>query len=200
MASVFFLKGWRELGIDCYIGKDNYATDVKNTKDIYVCQIFASTGIINSRHPFKKNTEATHYCVVNVSETQEEFIELVEIKTRLLRDYIKDEESLTKLYSLLQSFDQKHFKEKGLFSENSALHLEQGCIHLKNLIKPLLKPNVFIVYPTITEDIQEISFKITKSLDKPVVVKEVKAPIKEEVVLKPRPVQSPPASIIIIKV
>lgn len=151
-----------EFGIDCYIGKDKFASDIKNTKDIYVCQIYVENGIINSRHPFKKNTKATHYCVVSVNETEQRFIELIEIKQRLLRDFIKNEESLKVLYSLLQKFDQTDYRTKGLFGPSSAMHLEQGCIQLKNQIKPLLKPNVFIVYPDITPETTEISFKLTK--------------------------------------
>lgn len=169
-----------EYGIDCYIGKDNFPTDIKNTKDIYICQIYLENGIINSRHPFKKNTKATHYCVVNVSETEKKFIELIEIKQRLLRDYISGEENLKTLYRILQKFDKQHYQTKDLFGSGAPLHLEQGCIQLKNLIKPLLKSDTYIVYPEITDDSKEISFKLTKKVEKTEHKKQVEKDIKNE--------------------
>lgn len=145
-----------EKGIDCFI--DKIPTDVKNTNDIFVCQIMTETGRINTRHPFKKHSKVTHYCVVDVPKndiTKGKFIEHINIKERLLRDFVKDEESLTNLYKQLQGLEGKNMKDFGISQS-------QACFKIKQLILPYLKDNIGCSYVEPCEADSEISFKLVK--------------------------------------
>jgi hypothetical protein len=152
--NISFVKGTREedlkYGIDCYI--DNQPTDVKNTEDLYICQIFINNGIINTRHPFKTSSRATHYYIVNTKKNKA--IEFVEIEKKLLRDYIKDEKALKQFLSILKEIDGKSFKNYGL-------HLAHACIQIKEKLTTCLKPPVKISYPD-PETSTEIYFKLSK--------------------------------------
>lgn len=146
-----------EQGIDCFINK--IPTDVKNTLDVYCCQIMTDTGKINTRHPFKKNSKVTHYCVVNVPSddpAKGKFIEHINIKERLLRDLVKDEASLKGLYKELQALDKKDMKDYGISQS-------QACFKIKQLLSPYLKPEATISYVEPAEADGEISFRIYKS-------------------------------------
>lgn len=149
-----------EQGIDCFI--DAIPTDVKNTSDVYCCQIMIDTGKINTRHPFKKNSKVTHYCVVNVSKddpTKGKFIEHVNIKERLLRDFVKDEVNLKGFYKQLQELDKKNMKDFGISQS-------QACFKIKQLLLPFLKPATGLSYVEPTEADGEISFRVYKSKKK----------------------------------
>ncbi len=149
-----------EQGIDCFI--DNIPTDVKNTNDIFVCQIMTENGNINTRHPFKKNSKVTHYCIVNVPKddlTKGKFIEHVNIKERLLRDFVKDEVNLKAFYKQLQELNGKNMKAFGISQS-------QACFKIKQLILPFLKADIGCSYVEPTEADGEISFKLYKSKKK----------------------------------
>lgn len=187
-------------GIDCYIGNKEFPTDVKNTRDIYFCQIFTDSETINTRHPFKAHSKATHYCVVSVSETEKKFIELVEIEERLIRDFFINKNYFTEFKLFLQSLDQKGIYTEGLLVDSKPLHIDQACIQLKNRIKIFLKPNVYIKYPTITPETKEISFRLTLGKEEDVIKKQVK---EEELVKKTEisfQIEKPTQGSIIIKV
>lgn len=141
-----------QLGIDAYI--NNEPTDIKNTNAIYICQILEN-GSINVRHPFKKNSKATHYCFVNVDGTgQGNFIEHISIKEKLLRDIIKSEKELGNLVIYLNSID-------NLFYEGLGLNLNQAALKIKNEILKYCKPTVTIVYEE-PETNSQLNFKIVK--------------------------------------
>jgi len=153
-----------EQGTDCFI--DGIPTDVKNTNDIFICQIMTDTGRVNTRHPFKKKSKATHYCVVNVPiddasnpVTKGKFIEHVNIKERLLRDFIKDETNLKAFYKQLQDLENKNMKDFGVSQS-------QACFKIKQLILPFLKPDVGLSYVEPTDADGEISFRLYKSKKK----------------------------------
>lgn len=145
-----------EQGIDCFINK--FPTDVKNTNDIFICQIMTEDGRINTRHPFKKNSKVTHYCVVNVPKddiTKGKMIEHIPIKERLLRDFVKDEANLEKLYKQLQELDGKSMKDFGISQS-------QACFKIKQLILPFLQDNIGLTYVEPSEADGEISFRLRK--------------------------------------
>ncbi len=149
-----------EKGIDCFINK--IPTDVKNTPDIFVCQIMTEDGRINTRHPFKKNSKVTHYCVVNVPKddmTKGKLVEHIAIKDRLLRDIVKDETALKGLYKTLQSLEGKHMKDFGISQS-------QACFKIKQMIMPFLKSDVGCSYAEPTAAEGEISFRLYKSKKK----------------------------------
>lgn len=145
------------LGIDCYIGEEEHPTDIKNTDEIYVCQILVNTASVNTRHPFKAGSKATHYCVVEVDPKKVDkgmFKELTPIKERLIRDFIKDEKHLEEFYAKLQNIDGKAFKEFG--------HLTQACIRIKLSLLMHCKDGVTVSYPDVKELTEDISFKLIK--------------------------------------
>jgi hypothetical protein len=143
------------LGIDCYI--DEIPTDVKNTEDIYICQILLNTGTVNVRHPFKTNSKATHYAVCKVAAdlNKGKLIEHVNIDERLLRDFIKDKENLKAFKQAIQTLQNKKIKELGL-------HLNHACINIKSQISKFLKEDIGLSYDEPTQAENEISFKFYK--------------------------------------
>lgn len=146
-----------EEGIDCFI--DKIPTDVKNTNDIFICQIMTDDGKINTRHPFKKKSKVTHYCIVDVpidDVTKGNFIEHVNIKERLLRDFIKDEANLKLFYKQLQGLEGKNMKDFGISQS-------QACFKIKALLLPFLKDNIGLSYAEPEDAEGEISFKLFKS-------------------------------------
>ena len=179
------------LGIDCYV--DGSPTDVKNTEDIYVCQIMLETNTVNVRHPFKEDSQATHYAVCKVKGdiTKGKFIEHVDIEERLLRDFIKNKKSLTLFKQVLFNLQDKRVAELGL-------HLNHACINIKSQLTPFLKENIGIGYEEPQFSEREISFKIykkRKSKDKGPVNLDVKsiltqfkssglAPVEEIITIK----------------
>lgn len=139
-------------GVDCYI--NDIPTDVKNTKDVFLCQIMRESGLINTRHPFKTNSKSTHYCFVNVkADLTGELIEHISIDKKLLRDFVKSEEDLTRLKSYLQSIDGKHISEFGI-SES------QAAFKIKQVLVSFCKSNANISYNDPKEGVEEISFKL----------------------------------------
>lgn len=146
-----------EQGIDCLL--NSHPTDVKNTPDIYICQIFTDSGKINVRHPFKKTSKVTHYAVVSVKLgdiTKGKFIEHVEIKERLLRDYISKSKDIKEFYKQLQGLEGKKMKEFGISQS-------QACLNIKKLLLPFLNTNSNITYTEPTEAEGEISFRLHKT-------------------------------------
>ena len=139
-------------GVDCYI--DNIPTDVKNTKDIFLCQIMRESGLINTRHPFKTNSKSTHYYFVNVKpDLTGELIEHILIDKKLLRDFIKSEEDLTRFKNYLQSIDGKHISEFGISEAQAAFKIKQVLISF-------CKSSANISYNDPKEGSSEISFKL----------------------------------------
>lgn len=150
-----------KLGIDVYMGEEETPTDIKNTNYIFSCQILED-GIINTRHPFKKDSQATHYCFVNVDATaQGNFIEHVAIKDKLLRDIVSTPIALDNLYTYLQSIDQTSYKD-------IAPNLVQASFRIKMKLQEFCKKGVLVTYEE-PESNQEVSFKMRKE-------KEVKKP------------------------
>lgn len=146
-----------EEGIDCFI--DSIPTDVKNTNDIYICQILTDTGKINVRHPFKSNSKVTHYCIVDVplkGKSEPKFIEHINIKERLLRDFIKDEANLKEFYKTLKGLEKKNMKEFGISQS-------QACLKIKQLFLSFLKPDIGLSYAEPDSAEGEISFRLFKS-------------------------------------
>lgn len=152
-----------ELGIDCLM--NNHPTDVKNTKEIFFCQIMTEDGNINTRHPFKANSKATHYCVVDVPSddlTKGKFIEHISIDERLLRDFIKDENALISFKNKLKEINGKQMSEFGISQS-------QACFKIKQSLMACCKSTVNISYVEPAEAKGEISFKLytTKPSNKP---------------------------------
>lgn len=146
-----------EEGIDCFI--DSIPTDVKNTSDIYFCQILTDTGKINVRHPFKTNSKVTHYCIVDVpfkGKSESKFIEHINIKERLLRDFIKNEESLKNFYLTLKGLEKKNMKDFGISQS-------QACLKIKQLFLSFLKPDIGLSYAEPDSADGEISFRLFKA-------------------------------------
>lgn len=139
-------------GIDCYI--NDIPTDVKNTKDIFLCQIMRESGLINTRHPFKTNSKSTHYYFVNVKpDLAGELIEHILIDKKLLRDFIKSEEDLIRFKNYLQSIDGKHISEFGISEA-------QAAFKIKQVLVSFCKSNANISYNDSKESSNEISFKL----------------------------------------
>jgi hypothetical protein len=146
-----------EKGIDVYI--DKVATDVKNTPDIFFCQFSTEDGKMNTRHPFKKKSKVTHYCVVNVPKddiTKGKFVEHIGIKDRLLRDFFKDKTNMEEFYKTVQSFEGKHMKDFGISQS-------QACFKIKQMIVPFLQLGVGCSYVEPSEADGEVSFRLFKS-------------------------------------
>jgi hypothetical protein len=142
-----------EQGIDAYINGE--PTDIKNTKNLYIFQIY-DDGIIHVRHPFKSISKATHYFFVNVTKDKTEFIEHIEIFEKLIRDFVKfkeDGEYLCAFQAFLKSIDVRHYSEFGP-------SLEQACLELKKKILPFLNKDINVTYPDIKSDV--IDFKLMK--------------------------------------
>lgn len=149
-------------GIDAYI--DGCPTDIKNTNSLYICQIY-DTGIINVRHPFKKDSKPTHYCFVNVDGAgQGKFIEHISIKEKLLRDIVKSEEDLTNLLVYLHSLDNALYQSFGI-------NLNQAALTIKNEILKYCKPSITLTYEEPQANTQ-LNFKISikeKVINKPTI-------------------------------
>jgi len=151
-------------GIDCYINE--IPTDVKNTKDIFLCQVMRDSGLINTRHPFKSSSKSTHYYFVNVKpDLTGELIEHISINEKLLRDFIKSEEDLIRFKNYLASIDTKHISEFGV-SETQAI------FKIKQVLISFCKPNVNISYNDPAVGVTEVSFKLCQSKVKTTVAKE----------------------------
>ena len=160
-----FIKATKEedlkLGIDAYI--DNKATDIKNTTSIYFCQFFED-GKINVRHPFKKNTKATHYCFVEVDSDNYEkgkVIEFISIEDKLLRDYFIDKDSLESFKRDLQELEHKKSSTLGISKEQSAYKLKMSLMKY-------LKPSATISY-YFAESQTEFTLKILSIIEKPII-------------------------------
>lgn len=139
-------------GIDCYV--DNIPTDVKNTKDVFLCQVIRESGLINTRHPFKTSSKSTHYYFVNVkSDLTGELIEHISIDKKLLRDFIKSEEDLIRFKNYLQSIDGKHISEFGISEA-------QAAFKIKQVLVSFCKSSANISYNDPKEGVDEISFKL----------------------------------------
>lgn len=186
------------LGIDCYIGENKIPTDVKNTTDIFFLQILED-GIFNARHPFKKHSKATHYFFVDVDGTgQGKFIEHVEIKEKLLRDLIKDEENLNKLYTYLRFLDQTSYKKIG---DNLAV----AAFKIKKEVLKFCKSSVNVIYNEPVGGNTEVSFKLvmvkkkqTPSIQSINAIRNsIKEKLKETDSTKPEPQKE---NIIVIKI
>lgn len=152
-----------ELGIDCIMNGE--FTDVKNTKEIFFCQIMTQDGNLNTRHPFKANSKATHYCIVDVPSddiTKGKFIEHISIDKRLLRDFIKDENALISFKKMLKELNGKQMSEFGISQS-------QACFKVKQQLMSCCKSTANISYVEPSEANGEISFKlyITKPSTKP---------------------------------
>lgn len=139
-----------EMGIDAYINGE--PTDIKNTKNLYIFQIY-DDGIIHVRHPFKSISCATHYFFVNVTKDKTEFIEHIDIYEKIKRDYIKYIEEQNNFREFLKSIDVRHYSEFGP-------SLEQACLELKKKILPFLNKDINVTYPDIKSDV--IDFKLMK--------------------------------------
>jgi hypothetical protein len=154
--NISFIKTTKEedivTGVDCYI--DNIPVDVKNTKDLYICQIHKNTSLVNVRHPYKNTSKATHFCFVQVSEKKQEFIEMIEIREKLL-EYFDSEEKLNSFLAELQNLDQTPFIQHGVT-------LAQACYKIKMLLQSYLNSSSLISYIEPSAHIDEISFKLVK--------------------------------------
>ena len=139
-----------EKGIDAYI--DKKPTDIKNTKNIYIFQIY-DDGVIHVRHPFKIISCATHYFFVNVTENNAEFIEHIDVREKIKRDYISSVGVQNNFRKFLLSIDVRHYNEFGS-------NLDQACLELKKRILQFLNKDVSVTYSDIKLDI--IDFKLMK--------------------------------------
>jgi hypothetical protein len=137
-------------GIDAYVTNKKTPIDIKNTEFIYIGQIL-DDGSINIRHPFKKESKATHYCFVNVNKDKQKFIELISIKEKLLRDFFKNEYSLNEFYKFIKEQDNKSYL-------NFGMNLNQACFKIKNIITLWLNQNVHLIYDEPKQNI--INFKL----------------------------------------
>lgn len=142
------------LGIDAYIGDRKIPSDVKNTPDLFVCQIMED-GIINVRHPFKLHSKATHYFFVEVDGTGTigKFLAHIPIKDKLLNEFILSEESLKGMKNYLNSIDHCSYKKLGT-------NLSQASFKIKKDILQFCKDNVNISYDEPVGGNKEISFRM----------------------------------------
>jgi hypothetical protein len=144
------------LGIDCWA--DGIPTDVKNTEELFFLQIYIDSTSINVRHPFKPSSKALQYAVVKASSDDIKngtLIEIVGIKERLIRDYVKDDLSYGKFIKTLFDMEGKKAKDYGV-------SIAQAAFKIKALLTGYLKPGAGITYAEITGESKEISFKLTK--------------------------------------
>lgn len=135
-------------GVDCYI--DNIPVDVKNTKDLYICQIQKTSGMINVRHPYKSNSKATHFCFVQVTDKKHEFITLIEVRKKLL-EFFDSEEKIDMFLADLQSIDRTHYTDYGV-------SIAQTCYKIKLSLQKHLNSSSFISYTEPQTDADEVSF------------------------------------------
>ena len=146
-------------GIDAYIGEEKTPIDIKNTADVFICQILED-GTVNTRHPFKPGTKATHYFVVEVDGMGNgKYIETVSIKERLLRDFIKSEKDYDKFKEYLLKIDRRSYHKLGI-------NLSQACYKIKQEILQYCKENINLHYEEPVGGNQEISFKLIKGSKK----------------------------------
>lgn len=144
-----------EQGIDAYI--ERKPTDIKNTKALYLFQIY-DDGIIHVRHPFKIISKATHYFFVNVNEEKREFIKFVEISSLFSSSYLKKGQTYLSFKKFLHDIDVRHYSEFGL-------SLEQACLELKKKILFFIDKDVNLIYPNVKTNI--IDFKLMKKETSP---------------------------------
>jgi hypothetical protein len=133
-------------GIDGFMGTDLDPTDIKNTDKIFFAKYDLVTNKFSIRHPFRKASKATHYCFVDVNINKDVYIykEHTLIKTVLLRDWFKDEASLSLFYHILSEYDKKNYSFGG-----KASSLSQSLFTLKKEIMPLLNKTSKVVYSNI---------------------------------------------------
>jgi len=148
-------------GIDAYI--NGCPTDIKNTKDIYFLRL-TEEGNYSTRHPFRSKSQATHYFFVNVSNTNNLFIEFVSIKEKLLRDFIVNEKSLKSFLNFVKCLNNKSYHKFGLNSKES-------CLKIKEKLIPYLKDNVTISFEEPTNN--TISFKIMEKIKNEITKKDI---------------------------
>lgn len=126
-------------GIDCFI--HDQPTDIKNTKDIFILQIL-SDGKISVRHPFRESTKATHYCFVNVSSEQKEWVEFTRIDIKLERDFIKSYKDLWEMKKWLYTINNKHWKD---FHQT----LSGTCLFIKKKLLTFCKEESYLKYGSV---------------------------------------------------
>ena len=171
-------------GIDCYV--DNIATDVKNTDAIYFLQIFLIDGIINVRHPFKKNTKAVQLAQCKKDKNKQiADIKIIPINDLLLINYFRSQDLLNEFKEYLQDLDRKEYKATKAVSIAQFLFLTKEYIQ-----NTFLKDNVKIYYNNVAEATDEISMKMVVGTS---------GPIKEKVILHKglKPIQETIIKIII---
>ena len=138
-------------GVDAYISK--LPTDIKNTQYLFPCQI-NKEGLINTRHPYKTTSKATHFLFVNVDGSgQGKFIEHIPVKEKLLRDIVKEEE-YDNFLTFLQQIDKKSYLEFGTNLDNASLKIKEKLLSF-------LKKGLQVSYNTPTSN-HDVSFKIKK--------------------------------------
>lgn len=154
--NLLYKKGSKEedynYGIDAYIS--DIPTDIKNSQYLFPCQI-NKEGFINTRHPYKTTSKATHFLFVNVDETgQGKFIEHISVKSKLIRDIVKDESNYYNLIEFLKQIDKQSYT---IFGTN----LDNASLKIKEKILSFCKEDVKVNYNNPISN-HDISFKMKK--------------------------------------
>ncbi len=122
-------------GIDAYI--EGVPSDIKNTNKIYLGNY---TSCFLTRHPFRENTKAVNYCIVEIDESKTSF----KIKYNgSIKEYLEDNyiTSYDKIKEILVKYERKTLSEIGVTKE-------QFFYMLKKEITPLLLKRVKCEYFT----------------------------------------------------
>jgi len=127
-------------GVDAWIG--GIPTDIKNTPKIFLGKYSLKQNKFYARHPFRDNTKAKQYCILDIDEEKKLFQvkNLVEISAYLSVIYFTDPSALQTAKDLLLKYNNKSYKELGFKSS------DQLMLKLKLQLQTLLRDRIYCGY------------------------------------------------------
>lgn len=144
-------------GVDAYI--ESIPTDIKNTKSIFFGRVYKKTNKFFVRHPFRTETKAIDYLILNVEENKFEITYHGNIESYLTTNFFKSQEHYFEFKKHILNFDQKNVLD-------TYISIEQFLYRLKMDIQSFFKDDVIVKYSeTNFERNEEISIRFIKKTD-----------------------------------
>lgn len=133
----------REHGIDCKIL--GVPTDIKATCKIFLAKYMLNYDKFYVRHPFRKETKAINYCILNEKENNYSIRYMGNIEDYLVKYYFKSLYNLNKIKEYLNGFEKKSFRQLKFASEDDMFR------QIKQRIALHIKPKIYCTYTSIEQ-------------------------------------------------
>lgn len=137
----------RESGVDCKIL--GVPTDIKTTCKIFLAKYMLNYDKFHVRHPFRKETKAINYCILDEKEKEFSIRYMGNIDDYLIKYYFKSLYSLNKVKEYINGFEKKSFKQCKFLSE------DQMFGQIKQRIMLHIKPKIYCTYTSIGQSMDK---------------------------------------------